>query len=279
MSAPRLQSHLALSNMNGSEAPLAAVVGAGPAGLMAAEVLVGEGFRVTVYDQMPSAGRKFLLAGRGGLNLTHSETLSSFIARYAKTEPYLAAALVAFPPAKVIAWCEGLGQPVFVGSSGRVFPKTMKASPLLRAWLGRLRDLRGDFKLRYHWNGWDKAGRLLFTTPDGIASASPAVTVLALGGASWPRLGSDGSWLEILRREGVCVSQMKPTNCGFHANLSEYFLTRFQGQPLNGIEVRFGARTGSRRGCDYQIRSRRRSDLCSFISHSKCHREQRIRRH
>src|ERR1700754_3463483 len=168
-----------------------AVVGAGPAGLIAAEVLAQGGAGVTVYDAMPSAGRKFLMAGRGGLNLTHSEVLPAFLARYREAMPLLAPAITAFPPDALRAWSEALGQPTFVGSSGRVFPQAFKASPLLRAGLRRLDSMGVQFKLRYRWTGWDEAGRLLFQTPDGTQAVAIGATVLALGGASWPRLGSD----------------------------------------------------------------------------------------
>src|SRR5690242_5748903 len=160
----------------------AAVVGAGPAGLMAAEVLAQGGARVTVYDRMPSAGRKFLMAGRGGLNLTHSEDIGAFLSRYGAATSHLRAAIEAFPPAAARAWCEGLGQDTFVGSSGRVFPKAFKTSPLLRAWLRRLDGLGGALKLRHHWRGWDDKGDALFETPAGRVSVHANATVLALGG-------------------------------------------------------------------------------------------------
>src|SRR6478752_5006315 len=170
-----------------------AVIGAGPAGLIAAEVLAQGGAAVTVYDAMPSAGRKFLMAGRGGLNLTHSEPLPAFLARYREAMPHLAAAIEAFPPQALRDWSEALGQETFVGSSGRVFPKAFKASPLLRAWLRRL-DAKGvRLALRHRWSGWDAHGRLQFQTPDGPRDIEGGAVVLALGGASWPRLGSDGA--------------------------------------------------------------------------------------
>src|SRR5436305_8438879 len=166
-----------------------AVIGAGPAGLMAAEVLAAGGAKVTAYDAMPSAGRKFLMAGRGGLNLTHSEPLPQFLARYGAAEPHLRPAIEAFPPDALRAWSEQLGQPTFIGSSGRVFPQSFKASPLLRAWLRRLDATGVKFALRHRWTGWDSDGRLLFQTPDGERVVQATATVLALGGASWPRLG------------------------------------------------------------------------------------------
>src|SRR5829696_6904922 len=169
-----------------------AVIGAGPAGLMAAEVLAEGGARVTVYDRMPSVARKSLMAGRGGLNLAHSEEHDRFLTRYGAAMPRLRSAIEAFPPAAVRAWCEGLGQDTFVGSSGRVFPKAFKTSPLLRAWLRRLDDAGVAFKLRHHWVGWDDHGHATFDMPDGRVSLRADAAVLALGGASWPRLGSDG---------------------------------------------------------------------------------------
>src|SRR5882762_10836215 len=174
-----------------------AIIGAGPAGLMAAEVLAQAGAPVTVYDAMPSAGRKFLMAGRGGLNLTHSEALPEFLARYREAMPNLRAAITAFPPQALREWSEALEQPTFVGSSGRVFPKAFKASPLLRAWLRRLDSIGVQFKLRHRWTGWDDDGHLSFQTSDGKRVVEAGATVLALWGASWPRLGSDAAWVEM----------------------------------------------------------------------------------
>src|ERR1043166_955000 len=202
--------------------PSVVIVGAGPAGLMAAEVLAPHA-SVTVYDRMPSAGRKFLLAGRGGLNLTHSEDLESLVARYGDAAPHLRAAIEAFPPAALRAWCEGLGQETFVGSSGRVFPRAFKASPLLRAWLRRL-DANGvQFRCRHRWSGWDDHGRLTFRAPDGSHAIEARATVLALGGASWPRLGSDGGWTGGLAASGVAISTLRPANCGFAVAWSDIF--------------------------------------------------------
>jgi uncharacterized flavoprotein (TIGR03862 family) len=220
-----------------------AVIGAGPAGLMAAEVLAQGGAAVTVYDAMASAGRKFLMAGRGGLNLTHSEKLPSFLTRYGKMAPQLAAAIETFPPDALRVWSEALGQPTFVGSSGRVFPKAMKASPLLRAWLRRLDAMGVQFALRHRWIGWDEQGHLRFWTPDGTIAVEARATVLALGGASWPRLGSDAAWVEILAAKGVTISPLKPANCGFTVAWSDIFRDRFEGQPLKGVALSFGPRT------------------------------------
>ena len=220
-----------------------AVIGAGPAGLMAAEVLARGGAAVTVYDAMPSAGRKFLMAGRGGLNLTHSEPLPAFLTRYGKAKPQLAVAIQEFPPDVLRVWSEALGQPTFVGSSGRVFPQAFKASPLLRAWLRWLDSTGVQFAFRHRWTGWDRQGHLLFQTPDGQRSADASATVLALGGASWPRLGSDGAWTEILAAKRVAISPLKSANCGFTVAWSDLFRDRFEGQPLKGVALSFGQHT------------------------------------
>jgi uncharacterized flavoprotein (TIGR03862 family) len=216
-----------------------AIIGAGPAGLMAAEVLAQGGAGVTVYDAMPSAGRKFLLAGRGGLNLTHSEKLPEFLARYGKAMPQLAPAIEAFSPEALREWSEALGQLTFVGSSGRIFPKAFKASPLLRAWLRRLDSIGVQFALRHRWTGWDGDGRLSFVSPDGARVVDADATVLALGGASWPRLGSDGGWVEPLAAKGVTISPLRPANCGFTVAWSDIFRDRFEGQPLKGAAFSF----------------------------------------
>jgi hypothetical protein len=218
-----------------------AIIGAGPAGLMAAEVLSQGGANVTVYDAMPSAGRKFLMAGRGGLNLTHSEALPEFLERYGAAKPQLQPAIEAFPPDALHAWSEALGQPTFVGSSGRMFPQAFKASPLLRAWLRRLDAMGVHLALRHRWNGWDNDGQLWFQTPDGKHLRYAHATVLALGGASWPRLGSDGVWAEILAAKGVTVSPLRAANCGFTVPWSEIFRNRFEGQPLKGVALSFGS--------------------------------------
>jgi predicted Rossmann fold flavoprotein len=186
-----------------------AVIGGGPAGLMAAEVLVEGGARVTVYEGMASLGRKFLLAGRGGLNLTHSEDLQRLLSRYGAAEPRLRPAIEAFPPTALRAWCEALGQETFVGSSGRVFPKSMKTSPLLRAWLRRIDPAGVAFKLRHRWTGWDATGALAFATPDGAVVVKAHASVLALGGASWPRLGSDGGWVGAMAGAGIAADKFK----------------------------------------------------------------------
>ena len=220
-----------------------AVIGAGPAGLMAAETIAQGGAAVTVFDAMPSVGRKFLMAGRGGLNLTHSEPLDVLLTRYQEATPKLSPAIEALPPERLRAWCEALGQPTFVGSSGRIFPKTLKASPLLRAWLRRLDAMGVQFSLRHRWIGWDEDGRLLFQMPVGQFAVEANATVLALGGASWPRLGSNGGWVETLRAKGVTVSSLKPANCGFTVDWSDIFRDRFEGEPLKSIAFSFGGRT------------------------------------
>jgi uncharacterized flavoprotein (TIGR03862 family) len=218
-----------------------AVIGAGPAGLMAAEVLAQGGAHVTVYDAMPSAGRKLLMAGRGGLNLTHSEALPQFLARYREAIPHLKASIEAFPPQALRDWSEALGQETFVGSSGRVFPKAFKASPLLRTWLRRLDSMGVRMALRHCWTGWDEQGRLRFQTRDGPQFVEASATVLALGGASWSRLGSDGAWAETLVAKGVKVLRFRSANCGFTVVWSDIFRNRFEGQPLKGVALSFGA--------------------------------------
>jgi uncharacterized flavoprotein (TIGR03862 family) len=217
----------------------AAILGGGPAGLMAAETLARANIAVTIFERMPSLARKFLMAGRGGLNLTHSEDLGRFLTRYGAAEPHLRRALDAFPPERLRAWSAELGQPTFIGTSGRVFPQAMKASPLLRAWLRRLDAMGVKVALRHRWTGWDDEGALVFDAPGGVVRAMPDVTLLALGGASWPRLGSDGGWAEVLAREGIAVSRLRPSNCGFQVAWSDHMRARFAGQPLKTIALSF----------------------------------------
>jgi hypothetical protein len=211
-----------------------AVIGAGPAGLMAAETLATAGVPVTIYDAMPSVGRKFLMAGRGGLNLTHSESLVAFVDRYGAARDHLAPHIQAFPPSALIGWAHGLGQETFTGSSGRVFPTAMKASPLLRAWLARLDNLGVRFEMRQHWRGWDAAGALAF---DHAPPSTPDAAILALGGGSWGKLGSNGAWTEILAARGVAIAPLKPANCGFIVRWSDVFRDRFAGAPLKSVRV------------------------------------------
>ena len=217
-----------------------AVIGAGPAGLMAAQALAEAGQAVTIYDRMPSVGRKFLMAGRGGLNLTHSEPMEAFLSRYGPQAARLTPLIEAFPPSALIAWAQRLGQETFVGSSGRVFPRSLKASPLLRAWLARLRELGVEIRTRHDWLGWDKQGALRFSTPDGETTERPDATILALGGASWPKLGSTGDWATLLAAQGVAVNPLKPANAGFDVAWSEVMRERFAGQPLKGVAATFG---------------------------------------
>ncbi|WP_255569209.1 NAD(P)/FAD-dependent oxidoreductase [Neoroseomonas alba] len=221
--------------------PDVAIIGAGPAGLMAAEAAARSGAAVTVFDHMPSPARKLLIAGRGGLNLTHSEALEGFLDRYGTARARLEPFIRAFPPAALIAWCEGLGQETFVGSSGRVFPKAMKASPLLRAWLTRLASLGVALRVRHRWSGFAEDGGLRFATPEGATVVHSRATVLALGGASWPRLGSDGGWAALL--PGCAVAPLRPSNMGFAVDWSDHLRTRFAGAPLKRIALSFGGAT------------------------------------
>jgi uncharacterized flavoprotein (TIGR03862 family) len=222
--------------------PTVAVIGGGPAGLMAAEVASAAGLSVTVYDRMPTLGRKFLMAGRGGLNLTHGEALEMLLGRYGAAEPFLASAIRRFDNAAVRAWAEALGQPTFAGSSGRVFPKALKASPLLRAWLARLERQGVRFVTRRTWVGFAAGRALRLAGPDGATElVRPAATILALGGASWPRLGADGGWVPVLRAEGVVVHDLVPANAGVDLDWSAGFIERFAGSPLKTVSVRCAA--------------------------------------
>lgn len=214
------------------------VIGAGPAGLMAAEEMARAGLAVTVAEAKPSPARKFLMAGKSGLNLTKDEPLPAVLPRYAEAAAWLAPALEAFGPAEVMAWAEGLGQPVFTGSTGRVFPVAMKASPLLRAWLGRLAGMGVTLRTRWRWTGWDGAA-LVFDTPGGRQAVTPDVTVLALGGASWARLGSDGAWAPELAARGVPLNPFRPANFGLQVDWTGHMARHF-GAPVKGIALHAG---------------------------------------
>lgn len=240
-----------------------AIIGAGPAGLMAAEVLVQNGLQVDVYDAMPSVGRKFLMAGKGGMNITHAEPYAAFLTRYGTRRQQLSPLLDAFTPSDLREWIHGLGIDTFIGSSGRVFPTDMKAAPLLRAWLHRLRASGVCFHIRHRWVGWDEAGALQFamhnypTPPDETTSQStktstgggiegagenvkiikPDAVVLALGGGSWPQLGSDGAWVSLLTQRGISIAPLRPANCGFNIAWSTYFRERYVGEPLKSISA------------------------------------------
>ena len=206
-----------------------AIIGSGPAGLMAAEAAASAGKRVVIFDRMPSPARKFLLAGRGGLNLTHNEPQPAFLTRYGEAQKRLAPLIAAFPP-------DELGQACFVGTSGRIFPKSFKASPLLRAWLRKLGALGVELRLRHEFKGWDEAGRLRFSTPEGETQIEARACVLALGGASWPRLGSDGGWADLLTGQGLAVAPLRPSNCGFEITWSPV-LKSFGGFPLGPVTL------------------------------------------
>lgn len=217
------------------------IIGGGPAGLMAAEVLSQAGLRVDVYDGMPSVGRKFLLAGVGGMNITHSEAYPAFLSRYAERAPQMAPLLRAFGAQALCEWIHGLGIDTFVGTSGRVFPTDMKAAPLLRAWLKRLRDHGVVIHTRHRWLGWSADGSLLIHSPDGEKTIHSDAVLLALGGGSWSRLGSDGTWLKRLEAKGVPCAPLQPSNCGFEVSAwSELMVSKFAGAPLKNVAIGLG---------------------------------------
>lgn len=229
--------------MNSAPPFSAIVIGGGPAGLMAAERLILGGATVDLFDAMPSVGRKFLLAGKGGMNLTHAEPFDTFLTRYGTRQPEVSALLQRFDPQALRAWVHELGIDTFIGSSQRVFPADMKAAPLLRAWLHRLREAGVKFHMRTRWLGWhdtsDKTRMLRFAAADGERLAQADVTILALGGASWARLGSDGAWVPTLQQQGVSVAALQPANCGFDVGWSEHFASRFAGHPVKSVCVNF----------------------------------------
>jgi uncharacterized flavoprotein (TIGR03862 family) len=216
-----------------------AVIGGGPAGLMAAEVLIQGGVRVDLYDRMLSVGRKFLVAGKGGLNLTHAESREQFLSRYGTRRSQLEPLLDKFGPEDLCGWVHDLGTETFVGTSGRVFPVGMKTAPILRAWLQRLHKAGVTFHMRHTWCGWGNDGSLQFETPDGEVCVSPDSAVLALGGGSRARLGSNGPWVRLLVERGIAIAALKPANCGFDVAWSEHFRTRFEGFPLKSVVLSF----------------------------------------
>ncbi|MFL1528094.1 TIGR03862 family flavoprotein [Pseudomonas sp. O230] len=227
-----------MTQPNTSLPPHVAIIGGGPAGLIAAEVLSLAGIKVDLYDGMPSVGRKFLLAGVGGMNITHSEAYPAFLSRYAERAPQIAPLLRAFGAEALCQWIHDLGIETFVGSSGRVFPTDMKAAPLLRAWLKRLRDAGVVIHTRHRWLGWDDNGGLLIASPDGEQTIHPDATLLALGGGSWSRLGSDGAWMSPLEQRGVGLMPLQPSNCGFEVQAwSELMVSKFAGAPLKNIAI------------------------------------------
>ncbi len=228
----------AMTQNSASSPAHVAIIGGGPAGLMAAEVLSQAGIRVDLYDGMPSVGRKFLLAGVGGMNITHSEAYPAFLSRYAERAPQIAPLLRGFDADTLCTWIHDLGIETFIGSSGRVFPTDMKAAPLLRAWLKRLRDSGVVIHTRHRWLGWDEHGALRIDSPEGEITVKPDATLLALGGGSWSRLGSDGAWMLALEQRGVGLAPLQPSNCGFEVQAwSELMVSKFAGAPLKNIAI------------------------------------------
>ena len=216
-----------------------AVIGGGPAGLMAAETLRAAGLQVDLYDAKGSMGRKFLIAGKGGMNLTHSDPFDVFVTRYGERAHELAVWLRHFDADALRAWARGLGVETFVGTSGRVFPIDLKAAPLLRGWVRRLREQGVRFHVLHRWLGWDEGGALRFSTPQGDASVRADAVVLALGGGSWPELGSDGAWVGVLRARDIDIAPLQPSNCGFDIGWSEHLASRFAGEPLKPVTARW----------------------------------------
>lgn len=226
--------------------PRVAIIGGGPAGLMAADMLSQAGRAVDLFERMPTVGRKLLMAGRGGLNITHAEPAAAFLDRYSAGRDALAPFIADFGADAIRAWAAELGIDTFVGSSGKVFPAGMKAAPLLRAWLARLRGAGVRIHPRHRWTGWQADGALRFDTPDGPLSHHADTTVLALGGGSWARLGSDGRWVEALSAAGIDVAPLAPSNCGFELDWSAHFRERFAGEPLKTVTLRFTDPAGGR---------------------------------
>jgi len=220
-----------------------AVVGGGPAGLRAAEILAEAGCAVTLFDQKPSVGRKLLLAGRGGLNLTHSEPASQFLKKYGAAQSLMMRAFALFSPNDLRSWCHDLGLETFVGSSGHIYPKVMKTTPLLRAWLQKLTRLGVKFAPRHRWTGWN-GDALTFATPDGgVVTFKADATLIALGGASWPHMGSDGQWAAIFTAQNIALAPFRPANCGFVVPWSDIFRQRYAGQPLKPVTLTFAGRS------------------------------------
>jgi hypothetical protein len=215
-----------------------AIIGGGPSGLMAADILSANRYKVTIYERKPTFGRKFLMAGRGGLNISHSEDLHNFVKKYGTKSFIFKEIIDNFSPQNLRDWCEGLGEKTFIGSSGRIFPESFKASPLLRAWLSRLEKQNVIFKLNHDWQGW-KQNNLIFRTKYGEIFSQADATILSLGGASWPKLGSNGSWVNILEKQGVVVSPLRPSNCGFVTEWSDIFSKRFEGKSLKSVILSF----------------------------------------
>ena len=215
-----------------------AIIGGGPSGLMAADVLSSNGYKVIIYDRMPTFGRKFLMAGRGGLNISHSENLEDFIKKYGSKSKIFKKIINNFTPQNLRDWCQELGEKTFVGSSGRVFPESFKASPLLRAWLARLKNQNVILKINHDWQGWEN-NNLIFNTKNGKFITKSDFTILSLGGASWPKLGSNGSWVKILEAQGAKVSILQPSNCGFFVEWTKKFSKRFEGKSLKPVLLSF----------------------------------------